>query len=175
MLLPITDLAWRFNRALIQLRTMHAEDESVFSDLYAEMRVPELAVLPWSADEKRAFCDSQYSLQDAHYRQHYADLQLLAICHNGLVIGRLYLATVDGALVVMDITIAASARGHCIGSQLLAEVLRGADARGQEVRLHVEPTNPATRLYLRLGFVAVGEAGIYQQMVRPARPRTVSQ
>lgn len=39
-----------------------------------------------------------------------------------------------------------------------------AAAQAKAVRIHVEQTNPAMRLYRRLGFRQVGEHGIYHLM-----------
>lgn len=153
-------------RADIQLRPMEPQDETVFRKLYAEVREPELRMTNWSAADKHSFCDSQYALQDKHYRQHYADFEAWAICRHVAVIGRLYLATFDGTLTLMDITIAAAQRGVGIGSHVLQDVVAQADMQQCEMRLHVEPNNSARHLYARLGFVSIGEAGIYQEMRR---------
>ena len=53
-----------------------------------------------------------------------------------------------------------------LGSALLGELLAEADRAGKPVRLHVEPFNPALRLYQRLGFTHVGDAGVYWFMER---------
>jgi GNAT superfamily N-acetyltransferase len=118
------------------------------------------------ADEKQRFCDSQYALQDAHYRRHYADFELWAICNRGIVIGRLYLATFEGMFILMDITLAGSERGKGIGTALLHDILGQADTQQREMRLHVEPDNPARRLYQRMGFIDIGDAELYQEMRR---------
>jgi hypothetical protein len=47
-------------------------------------------------------------------------------------------------------------------------VLAEADEAGLPVVLHVEPANPARRLYERLGFVARAAEGIHLAMERPA-------
>ena len=155
----------------ITVRQMEPADEVVFRRLYAEVREPELRQTGWSVEEKQQFCDSQYSLQDEHYRRHYADFEPWAICKLGAVIGRLYLATFDGKLILMDITLATSERGKGIGTSLLEDILSQAVSRQLEMRLHVEPDNPARRLYQRMGFVDIGEAGIYQEMRRVPRER----
>ena len=155
-----------FSRDDFQLRPMAPKDEAVFRRLYAEVRAPELSVTNWSAAEKQSFCDSQYTLQDKHYRQHYADFEAWAICGRDAVIGRLYLATFDGVLILMDITIAGANRGAGIGTHLLEDVINQADAQKREMRLHVEPASPARHLYVRLGFVGIGEAAIYEEMRR---------
>ena len=45
-----------------------------------------------------------------------------------------------------------------------------ADGLGRQSSLHVEPFNPAMRLYLRLGYRGVETRGVYEYMVREARP-----
>ena len=59
-------------------------------------------------------------------------------------------------------------RGGGIGTALMHALLAHADTLGLPVTLHVEPFNPALRLYTRLGFVAVEERGLYLFMRRPA-------
>jgi ribosomal protein S18 acetylase RimI-like enzyme len=155
----------------IHLRNMQPSDEAIFRDLYAEVRAAELAPVPWPAAQKRAFCDAQYTLQDQHYRTHYRDLHRLAVCRQlesteAPVIGRLYLAHYETDLNVMDIALFARVQRQGFGSLLMREVVRYAEAHGETLRLHVEPLNPARRLYEKLGFVVAGEAGVYQPMVR---------
>ena len=155
----------------IELRPMEALDEAAFRTLYAETREPELQVTAWSPEEKRAFCNSQYCFQDFHYRKYYAEFEPWAICMNGAVIGRLYLARMVTLLALMDITLATAHRGKGIGTALLQDLLQQADRQQLVTRLQVEPNNPARRLYRRLGFVEVGEvAGAYQEMRRQPNP-----
>ncbi len=155
---------------VVALRPMQPADEPVFRDLYAEMRAPELQLAPWPDAAKRAFCDSQYSLQDQHYRTHYVQFLPLAVCVADEVVGRLYLAEFDGALILMDIIIAAGVRRRGIGRLLIGTVVALADRLGVEARLHVEPQNPVKQHYESLGFRDAGPGGIYQQMVRVAKP-----
>jgi ribosomal protein S18 acetylase RimI-like enzyme len=61
----------------------------------------------------------------------------------------------------MDIALLPPFRGQGIGAGLLRPLLaEGADA-GRSVSIHVEQSNPAMSLYRRLGFVPVGEHGVY--------------
>jgi GNAT superfamily N-acetyltransferase len=156
----------------IHLRLMQPADEAVFRRLYAEVRAPEMGMTQWPQAEIQAFCNSQYSAQDHHYREYYADLEQWAICRGDDVIGRIYLATFGGIFILMDITIALAWRGQGIGSCIVADVVRQADLGQREMQLHVEPDNPARRLYQRLGFTELpdqGTAEIYLEMRRPAR------
>ena len=48
-------------------------------------------------------------------------------------------------------------------------LLAYADRLGRPVSLHVEPFNPARRLYERLGFRVIETRGLYELMVRESR------
>ena len=50
-------------------------------------------------------------------------------------------------------------------------VLRYADGLQRQLSLHVEPFNPAKRMYKRMGFVVGETRGVYEFMVRDARLR----
>jgi predicted GNAT family acetyltransferase len=51
-----------------------------------------------------------------------------------------------------------------IGTTILQGVLDEAIAAHKPVRIHVERFNPALTLYRRLGFVQIGEHGVYHMM-----------
>ena len=69
----------------------------------------------------------------------------------------------------MDITIGAGHRNRGIGTAVVTSLLHFADALALPVTLHVEPFNPALRLYERFGFVTRETRGLYLFMERPAR------
>jgi ribosomal protein S18 acetylase RimI-like enzyme len=65
------------------------------------------------------------------------------------------------------VTLLPAYRNRGIGTRLMDELLRYADSLGREASLHVEPFNPAKRMYARMGFVVRETRGIYEFMVRP--------
>ncbi len=76
----------------------------------------------------------------------------------------------DGRLLsVDDIEVAPRHQGRGIGSRLLRGVLAEADREGLPVRLRVLRTNPARRLYQRIGFTVERETATHVLMVRPAQ------
>ena len=63
---------------------------------------------------------------------------------------------------VMDITLLPEYRDRGIGRALMKDVLRKAARVRKFVSLHVEDSNPAKRLYERMGFVEVGEVSFHK-------------
>jgi ribosomal protein S18 acetylase RimI-like enzyme len=53
---------------------------------------------------------------------------------------------------------------------LLGGLIAEASAAGKVVELHVESTNPAQRLYRRLGFIEAGDVSPYLRMQWRPRP-----
>lgn len=85
----------------------------------------------------------------------------------GDAIGRIYVDT-RGEVRLMDVTLLPAWRNQGIGTRLLQALLAYADALGRPASLHVEPFNPAKRMYERAGFAVSETRGLYEFMVRPA-------
>jgi ribosomal protein S18 acetylase RimI-like enzyme len=69
---------------------------------------------------------------------------------------------------LMDITLLPDHRNLGLGTRLVSELLRYADALQRQMSLHVEPFNPAKRMYERMGFKVSETRGLYEFMVREA-------
>ena len=124
--------------------------------------------MPWSEEAKSTFLRSQAEAQDAYYRQVYPDAQFLVVTRDGLPIGRLYVVRLHDEIRIIDVALLPEFRGQEIGTALVVGVIRDAAAAGLAVRLHVEPWNPAKRLYERLGFTRVSAGEVYDLMELPA-------
>ena len=163
---------WLTARGLgVELRPASPEDRELLRSIYRSTRDEELGLTPWSEAEKAAFVEMQFDAQDRYYRQVYPDGRFLVIVRDAVPIGRLYLTRLEEELRVVDIAILPEYRGTGVGSALLVDVIAEADASGLDVTLHVEPWNPARRLYLRLGFEPGVVDGVYERMRRPAGRR----
>ena len=150
----------------IRLRPITEADAPFLRELYGSTRAEELAPVPWSEEQKRAFLDMQFRAQTVHYAQHYGDGEFLMIEEGERPIGRLLLHRTAGEIRIIDISLMPEARGRGIGTKLLHDVLAEADASKRRVSIHVENFNPARRLYERLGFRYVETNGVYHLMVR---------
>ena len=137
-------------------------DLGFLSRLYASTRQDELAAVSWSDVEKQRFLADQFRLQREHYRLHYAEAGFWVIEQEGIPCGRLYVYDSPSEFRLMDIALFPEQRGQGVGSSIIRVLTRVATDQGKDVSLHVEPGNPANRLYERLGFDFVEDRGAYR-------------
>jgi ribosomal protein S18 acetylase RimI-like enzyme len=149
---------------LADLRPATEADREFLLELYAGTREQELAQVDWADGARAAFLEHQFSAQDQHYRSNYPGATLDVIEVDGERAGRLYVYRGEDDIRIMDIAMAASFRGRGIGSGLLEGLMAEARSSGRSLSIHVEAQNPARSLYDRLGFVPVGEHGVYLLM-----------
>ena len=88
----------------------------------------------------------------------------------GEAIGRIYVDTMSREVRLMEVTLVPEHRNLGVGSLLMEAVLAYADSLGRRVCLHVEPFNPARRMYERLGFRVIETRGLYELMAREPHP-----
>jgi ribosomal protein S18 acetylase RimI-like enzyme len=155
----------------IALRPVQDGDEPFLHRVYAGTRAEELAVVPWSPEQKAAFVAQQFAAQTFHYAQHYPGMSADVILVDDVPAGRLLVDRRDDAILIVDISLLPEQRGRGVGSALLREVLDEATAAGKRVVIHVERFNRALRLYERLGFRAAGDHGVYLRMEREPASR----
>lgn len=156
----------RLDRSGVRLRPGVEADAPLIAAIYASTRAEELKAVAWSDEEKRAFTDWQSGQQEGHYALHYPAAERLVIEREG-AIGRIYVDTTASEVRLMEVTLLPAFRNRGIGTRLTDAVVAYADALGRMASLHVEPFNPAKRMYERMGFVVQETRGLYEFMVRP--------
>ena len=148
----------------VLVRAEAAADLDFSATLYALTRGAELAAVDCPIEAKLSFCRQQFDAQHAHYRLHYPNAQLLVIECDASPVGRLYFEQTGEEVRLMEITLLATARNCGIGGAISGTLLAHARANDLPMGLHVEPFNPARRLYERQGFREVEERGVYLYM-----------
>ena len=150
----------------IALRRATRADVELVALIYATTREEELRIVPWGDAQKRAFTDWQSRMQEEHYALHYPNAELLLVLLDGTAIGRIYVDVSATEARLMDVTLLPAHRNRGIGTRLMHALLDFADTHARIASLHVEPFNPARRLYERLGFRAQETRGLYEFMTR---------
>jgi ribosomal protein S18 acetylase RimI-like enzyme len=144
-----------------RLRAATPEDEQFLRAVYAGTRAEELAWVPWSDAQKRAFTDMQFTAQDTDYRRHYPNAQYSIIEVQGVPAGRLYVDRCKTEIRIIDIALLPEHRRTGIGTKLLRELQDEARTSGKVITIHVEKFNSALNLYHRLGFQQIEDKGVY--------------
>ncbi len=146
------------------LRPERPDDESFVYRLYASTRDAELGHLPLPPEAKSALLRQQFDAQRRHYAAHYADASLQIVELDGAPVGRLYVGRWEDEVRIIELSLVPEVRGRGLGSALLTTLIAEARAARLPLRIHVAVTNPAVRLYLRLGFAALDNDGVHMLM-----------
>lgn len=143
----------------IRLRPALPADEPFLRAVYASTRADEMAMVPWTPEQKQAFVEMQFRAQDTDYRRNYPEAAFLVIEREGVPIGRLYVDRRPASIHVLDIALLARSCNGGVGTKLLRDLQAEAASLAQPLTIHVERFNPALRLYQRLGFHLLREEG----------------
>lgn len=154
----------------ISFRPEQSGDETFLYRLYASTRSGEMALTGWDAAQQAAFLSMQFQFQTTHYRQYYGDASFQIILRDNKPIGRIYVHYGAREIRLMDIALLPEFRRSGIGGGILENLLEEAAQLQKPVTLHVEPFNPALRLYQRLEFKTVEDLGtnLFMQWRPPA-------
>jgi ribosomal protein S18 acetylase RimI-like enzyme len=149
----------------ISLRKISAADESFLRGLYLSTREREMANFPLSDDQKAAFIAMQFAAQTSHYASSYPNAEFSIIEYGDVPVGRITVDRAQLEICLVDIALQPEFQRQEIGRSLIEMLQSEAREAGQSLRLHVEITNTARRLYDRLGFTEVGNDGVYCEML----------
>jgi len=144
----------------ITLRDATAEDDAFLCEVYASSRADELALVPWSQEQREAFVNSQFRAQHSYYHQQYPQASYQIILDDGEPAGRLYVLKEEENIQILDITVLPQYRGMGIGTSLIHKLLAEGVQRGMAVRIWVESFNPSRRFFERFGFSQIQEDGL---------------
>src|SRR5260370_20458606 len=147
------------------LRKEKPEDEPFLISLYASIREAELAGALWTDAQKSAFLQWQFALQRAQYRASYPNADFCIIETEEHPIGRFYVHRGTEEILLIDVPLLSAWQRRGIGSAYVDSLLAEAKCAGLPISLHVEPQNPARRLYLRAGLRCLAQLGGYERLV----------
>jgi GNAT superfamily N-acetyltransferase len=146
----------------VTLRAAGEGDERFLFELYASTRREEIAAWNWPEAQVTAFLEMQFRAQRFSYQDVYPGSEHSLVLEDGRPVGRLLVWRSDKEVRLVDISLLPAARGRGIGSRLIRRLID--ECAGKRLTLQVLTTNPARRLYLRLGFRRTGGDPMYDQM-----------
>jgi ribosomal protein S18 acetylase RimI-like enzyme len=146
------------------LRLSRADDQDFLFQLYASTRQADFVALGWNSAQLEPLLRMQYSSQRQWYETTYAHARHMIVQVGEERVGRIIMDHAADAITLVDISLLPEHRGHGIGGELIRNLIAQCSQEQLPLRLQVLKTNPAGRLYERLGFVKSGEDGLYIQM-----------
>jgi len=146
------------------LRPETAADRPFLERLFASVRMQEMDLGTWPSALRESFLASQLEFQSRHYAAAYPDAQRWVVESGPLAIGRLYIVHGAQDIRVVDLSLLPTWRGAGLGTVLLERLQQEAAGAGKTLSLNVAMTNPAQRLYQRLGFVETHQDEVYRHL-----------
>jgi len=143
----------------ISLRDASPEDEEFLLQVYYSTRADEMALVPWTDEQKAGFVRMQFDAQHSHYHESFAAADYKIVLRDEEPVGRLYVYRDGVSIQILDFTIIPAHRNQGIGSGLIQQLLAEATHESKVVRIHVETFNPSQSLFRRLGFSIIEENG----------------
>ena len=154
----------------ITLRDATTEDEAFLRQVYACTRAEEMALVPWTDEQREVFLRFQFDAQDSYYRSQFPEAAYQVILNDGAPVGRLYVYRNPTDMRILDITILPEHRAAGLGTALIRDLQAEAEASNQPLNIWVENFNRSQTLFKRLGFSIVQEEG-YNNLLE-YRPNT---
>jgi RimJ/RimL family protein N-acetyltransferase len=152
------------NTSTISCRPVQPDDAPFLLELYATTRANEMALVPWTIEQKQAFISMQFAAQQDHYRKQFSGASHEIVLANDRAIGQFYVGRLEDEIRIIDFTITPEQRNVGVGSFLLKRLLDEAADAEKVVKIYVEEFNPSLRLFERMGFAPVDKQGIHVLM-----------
>lgn len=149
---------------MLSLRPTTAADEPFLRAVHASTLSSELAALRHDAGAAEAFARMQFDLQERGYRAAHPAAAFMVVLLDGRPVGRLYVDRSPADIHVLEIGLLPEHRGRGLGTELLRGLIDEARDSDRRLKLSVLRSNPALRLYERLGFSATGSDEVRLQL-----------
>ena len=148
----------------LTLRAATPADRDFLLAVFASTRSEELAALSFAPEQTQAFLLMQFNVQQQNYDAAYPAASNSIIVLADQPVGRMLVDRSGAAIELIDIALLPDYRNRGIGSALIRGLMDEAAAAQKPLDLSVYMTNPARRLYERLGFAEIEQESLYVRM-----------
>jgi GNAT superfamily N-acetyltransferase len=136
--------------------------------VYGGTRAQEMAQVDWTIEQKVAFVQWQFEMQEQEYSQRYPDARYDVILVDGVPAGRMWVGVDEKQIRLLDIAIIPQFQNRGVGTKLVKQLMDEAVQAHKVLRHMVFMFNDnAYRFYERLGFVTIEDIGGYKHMEWP--------
>lgn len=148
----------------IVYRPARSSDEPLLRELYALTRATEMAMVPWSDEQREMFIDMQFKAQQEHYRKAFSDATHDILLVNGSPVGNLYVQRRSDEIKIIDLNVLPSERKAGIGNQVVLKILNEAREEEKSVSVYVDTFSGSLQFFKRLGFEEAEQTGAHVQL-----------
>ncbi|MBS1792006.1 MAG: GNAT family N-acetyltransferase [Acidobacteria bacterium] len=145
----------------IRLRSSVPEDEDFLVAVYGSTRQQELAMVPWTEEQKEAFVRFQLKAQLAHYQNEYPNAEYSIILFDDQPVGRLYIDRREDDLRIMDITLLPEHRGKGISSPIIRHLMDEASVLEKRLSINLDKLSQSQPIFEHFGFNPAEDSGFH--------------
>jgi ribosomal protein S18 acetylase RimI-like enzyme len=148
----------------LTFRPVTPADDGFLFRLYASTRGEEMARTDWSPAQQEVFLRMQFAARQHSYHAGFPRAEHSVIAGGHGAVGAWIVDRTQDEIRLVDLALLPGQRCRGLGRRLLQVLMAEAGAAGKPLRLQVLKTNPALRLYSRLGFTPTRDSGFHLQM-----------
>lgn len=149
----------------MEIRRAVPDDDPFLYEVFASTRMDEVVNWGWGEQEIASFLSMQWNMQTRSYQMQYPEAVNQIISCKNQPAGRIIFNASTTNIHLIDISLLPSFRNQGIGRTLLQNLQHQASEQDIPVYLSVNPSNPAARLYGRLGFQPCRKSEMVWEMV----------
>ena len=118
----------------ISFRKVLKSDYDFLFELYESTRTDvKLYGAHLTREQQTAFIQSQFNLQDVHYKKFNPEADFLVVMLDGKDVGRLYVEELNKNVSIIEFTLHTSVRSKGIGSKIISDIIQSAHKKNKEV------------------------------------------
>ena len=145
----------------ILLRPARAEDRDFLYELYRSTRSHDLGAADLHPSQLDTLLEFQFNAKERAYEAEFPAADHEIVLLEDVPVGRIIVERTEGEITGVDLALLPPHRNAGMGTRLIENLLKEAEAAGKPFRISVERSNRAARLYARLGMRSVGGTAIH--------------
>jgi ribosomal protein S18 acetylase RimI-like enzyme len=135
-------------------------------DVYASTREAEMAKTGWDNMSIDQYLHLQFKLQNTQFHHNYPKASYNIISWDGNHVGRLFVNRAKDEIRIIDFSLLTKYRNKGLGTRIMRNLVAESEKDGKPLRLSVERSCAAIRLFEREGFTATEDLGAFRFMQR---------
>lgn len=144
-----------------QLRSTTEHDEELLLRIYASTRAREMAMVPWTPQQKEQFLRMQSQAQEQSYHERCPNALFAIVQSGGRDVGRLYLLREAAQWRMLDFTILPEERASGLGQRVLQWLKQQAREHAVSLSIYVDSLGDDESFFASVEFQRMEQEGFH--------------